>query len=152
MLANKTIVLGITGSIETPDIFCYKEFTTGATGDWIGNRPAAVQNASIESDAGGVIRVLWDYEQGATEATLFGLWYGTSKDVDTAIGGIDGVMAARQGSAISYEFTLVDGTAYWVAIVALSAGFIQSEIVEVGPCLADSTAPADPTILTSQTF
>ena len=47
--------------LETPDFSCIAEFSTDASGDWVGLRPGKVDHVRAEAMPGGVIRVTWTY-------------------------------------------------------------------------------------------
>lgn len=132
---------------ETPDIECIIEFATDGAGDWTGDRPVAVENLQLEQQSGAVIRVMWYSVPGNVAPTDFGIWYGTSKGVDTS-GAPDATASLATGEFHQHDLSLVDGQAYWIAVAARK-DTVPGEAVEAGPLLADSTPPAAPGIYTS---
>ncbi|MCK4625016.1 MAG: hypothetical protein KAV00_06885 [Phycisphaerae bacterium] len=144
--------------LETPNISCVCEFVTAADGDWLGNKPASVLFAEAEVRAGGVIRLGWRYRmfRNGTEPDDFAIWHGTTDDLGT--GSPDQTITytgpasfAAASRYYKHDFTLTDGRAYYFRIVA-RVGAIESDAVTIGPFLADSSAPATPTLYTAKTF
>lgn len=136
--------------IETPGVNNVADFKTDATPDWIGNRPDQVINPDIIQTSGGVLRISWDYVTGATDAADFALWHNTV--IPDGSGGADGTVNYTEDTSYSKDFTLADGTAYYVRIVARAVGGEESDPVVVGPLLADSSAPSSPGQVVTQTF
>lgn len=130
--------------VQTPDITCVVEFATDVAGDWTGNRPAAVQNVTLQQQPSAVIRVMWYNVPGPVAPSDFGIWYSTSRDVQTS-GAPDAIVPVGIQQYHQHDLSLVDGQAYWIAVAARN-GAVVGSAVEVGPLLADSTPPAAPAI------
>lgn len=149
----------VLSSLESFDISCNCEFVTDGSGDWLGNRPAAVVSAEGEVLDAGVIRLLWYYRMGigGVKPDDFAVWYGDNP-LTLGSGSPDEVItyagpASGRAAPKSYykDFTLTDGRSYHFLIVART-GSIESESLIVGPYLADSVAPEDTTLYAESAF
>jgi len=140
----------VRNSLETPDISCFVEMLTDAAGDWEGSRPDPVLYADGEVLSGGQIKLRWNYSLGSTTPTSFGIWYGSTPDVDTS-GAPSQTVTYTSPKIYKHTFTLTDGVAYWFAVKARSATN-ESNVVITGPYLADSTAPDAPSLTTDTSF
>ena len=140
----------VRNNIETPGVDAVTDFKTDGGADWEGNRPDPVFNELFEQASGAVLKVGWDYITGATAAADFALWVDTVEPDGS--GAPDATVVYAADIPYTQDFTLVDGTAYFVRIVARSAGAVESDPVIVGPLLADSSAPDVPAQLITQTF
>lgn len=136
--------------IETPGIDCVADFETDNTADWVGNRPLAVINYGLDQRSGGVLRVRWHYLTGDASAVDFAMWYDTVEPTGT--GAPDATETYDTDRLYYHDFTMADGLAYYIRIVARDSGGVASDAVIVGPLVADATAPTDTTLLVSQTF
>lgn len=137
--------------IETPGVDAEVDFTTDSGGDWIGNRPDAPIDVQLFLDSAGVLTIGWSYLTGLTAAFDFAIWHDPAVEPD-GTQAADATPVWVSDGPYTQDFTLTDGLAYFFRIVARTAGGVESNPVIVGPLLADSTAPAAPAMVNTQTF
>lgn len=137
--------------IETPDIDTIVTVVMDGAGDWEGNRPDAVIYAGVGAESGGDVRVYWSYTPGGVTPDDFAVWCDTDSDVDVTGAPDATVTYSASRGEYSHTFSLTDGSTYWFAIAARS-GAINSEVVTVGPKVADATGPAAPDALIASSF
>ncbi|GAF94052.1 unnamed protein product, partial [marine sediment metagenome] len=85
----------------------------------------------------------WITEDDGTPPDQFNIYYGTEPGVE--VGGTpDVVVAYTDDTRYTYTFTLYDATQYWF-VVTSQLEYVESEkVTEIGPVLADATAPPEP--------
>jgi len=137
--------------IETPNVNVVADFDVGSDSDWVGNRPEPVTNVLLSQDSGGVIKIEWRYLTGAAAAASFDIWHDPDVPPDGSAG-VDQNVTWTSDGPYAQNFTLTDGLPFFFRIIAKTSGGIESNAVIAGPLLADSTAPAVPTLLNAQTF
>jgi len=135
------------GWLETPDTSCTVEFETDSAGQWPGGRPAPVEWLTVAVQQGGQITLswLWRRPQTGTEPDDFGLYCSTSPDIEA------GCPSATEpfvsGGEYSHTFCLENGRSYWFAVTTRDSGGCESYLSNViGPFVADTVAPSDPTV------
>jgi hypothetical protein len=140
-------------TLECPDISCATEAVFDNTGDWVGNRPAPVEDISAEAIAGGKIRLRWSYRtpRGGSAPNDFGVYYGTSPEITP--GSPDATESYTKDKTYTKDLTLSGGTTYWLAVTARTSAPVESALSRiVGPIVADSAAPDAPAAFVSQTW
>ena len=138
---------------ETPDLTCTCELETDAAGDWLGNRPLAVEHVRAKVLASGQVRVSWSWRKDHAHAAPedFGVYYSTTPVITP------GSPQATEDYAADGEYSetlsLSGGTTYWFAVTARTAAGVESHLSEIiGPYLADSSGPATPTVAVSSVW
>lgn len=146
-LANTTytyVLRAVKADIENPDVSACATVVMDGDADWEGNKPAPVVYVEADVEASGHITLRWKYHTGSTAAADFGVYYRT--DPRIVLGSPDATETFTRDKTYTEDLTLVDGTAYWFAVTARTAGGVESLPVQIGPYIADSTAPGAPAL------
>jgi hypothetical protein len=139
------VVRPVVGGIESADVSCVAEFVTEADGNWLGARPAPVEDFRARAEAGGRITLTWRYRTpperpGPAE---FVVYHDLSRPLTFGEGGE--AAACSADGAFSHTMVFDDGEARYFAVTARTAEGAESAPSPVlGPVLARSCAPATP--------
>ena len=139
--------------LETPDASCVCEFETDGSGEWLGNRPAAVEWVDATIESAGQIAVFWSWRRpyGGAAPSAFGVYWATSRDM--AFGTPAATANYTGDGTYSHTFALTGGTSYWFAVTARTESGLESHPSRViGPYVADSTPPPPPVVTVRVTF
>ena len=141
------------GWLETPDVSNSCEMETDGAGDWIGNRPAAVQWLEADVQDGGDIELRWSwrkpYGQGTPEG--FNLYCSTAPRI--APGSPQATEPFASEGTYSHAFSLADRQSYWFAVTARAAAGLESHLsMVIGPFTADATSPGVPAVTIRTTY
>jgi len=139
--------------LETPDLSCAVEFETDAAGDWMGARPAPVEQLSAEVMADGRIRLTWHYRTpyGMTAPHDFGVYHAPSADITP--GSPQATVTYQADGRYTTTLNLTDGQTYYFAVTARTTAGVESRLSPVvGPFVADATAPTAPTVYVAPSF
>lgn len=137
--------------LETPDFSCNCEVHIGADGEWPGNRPAKPINADARIISGGQIELRWYYsaKDGSGTPTAFRLYYSASPNITKGSPQATETYVGADGFLYAHAFTLTDAATYYFGVAAyISDTEVEGELLEIGPFVADGTAPSQPSLAT----
>jgi len=140
-------------ALETPDISCRCEFETDTNGQWLGVRPDPVENLSTELLSGGQVGLSWTYRtaEGGASPDDFCIYHALQRSI--AASEPQAVVSYQQDGLATCTLSLVGGRTYFFAVTARNADGVESHLSSVvGPIVADSTAPASPTVILTATL
>ena len=139
------VVRPFRGALVTPDYSCVCEFETDADGEWAGQRPGPVRSVDAEIGSGGQITVRWNHlvPYGEINPKDFAVYYRTAGGAYGSSPNTTKTFAAGRRD-YQHTFTLSDATAYYFKVAARTAAGVESHADEIGPFVADATAPSAP--------
>ena len=145
MLVLRPVIDGM----ETPDISCRFEFETDLSGDWLGQRPGAVEAVHAEVLPAGRISVSWSYRIPDLAPTIpeeFCVYHSTDPGIEA--GEPQATVSYERDGVYSCTLSLVGGVSYFFVVTARSSEGVESHMsAVVGPVLADDSAPAQPSVV-----
>ena len=78
------------------------------------------------------------------------MYYSTRPNLTT--GSPSATVSYTADGLYSTDVSLAGGSTYWLAVTARNSDSLDSEPVEIGPFVADSTAPSAPVAYVDSTF
>ena len=141
------VLRAVYADIESPDVSALVTVVTDGDGDWVGNKPSPVEYLEAEVLAAGVVKIRWRYRTGGTAAANFAIYHQNNPYL--VLGSPDTTETYTTDKTYTKLLSLVDGTTYWLAITARTAGGVESSPTKIGPYIADATAPTVPVLTAS---
>ena len=147
------VIRPVLNGLEGPDLSCSIEVVTDDEGQWIGNRPAAVETVEAEAGPGGQVTVRWTFRTpyGGAPPADFAIYRSAGRSASP--GSPEAVETYVTDGEYTHVFERPDGETSFFAVSARTAQGVESELSPVvGPVVANASAPHTPTVYLNRTF